>query len=109
MSKLQNSYCLETDDFFKSNTKKTQANRTCQSPTVFPNTNSPLGTTTPNLLLLKGSEDHFFVRKQHKCIQLIVITCLLPNVKVLIRKLETKTQLMLMKKDHSLKGQGVHH
>ena len=46
LPELTNCYCLETDDFLNTAGKNTEKSSKSILPTVFPNTTSPLGTTT---------------------------------------------------------------
>ena len=97
-SKLNKRFWCETLDFINSNRKTTEKINEAIMSSVFLYTNSPLGTTTPNLTRLEiFPRNSISMKNQQRCIQLSILICSRFSVKVLMWTLERKTQLLLMK------------
>ena len=83
VSKLNNRYWLETEDFLNCTGKISKKNKPIM-PTVFPYTISPLGATTPTLSQQERFSQKHFPKTQHNCIPLSILICLSVIVKVFI-------------------------
>ena len=110
MSKLNNRYRLEMDDFFKSTGKKMRnvIKVFCQEycHVLIHHWEQLLHPFHDSSFLHKRM---FLVGNQHKWIQLKIVICLPLIVNVLLWTLETKSQMLLMKKRPAVEDQSLHH